>query len=84
MKVLWLSQEPGVQARRVDTLLACLDLSSSQDELRAVESPFQALCCLLTYLFVQVTCSWPRRPRCRPPSSVRRRAPGRGPGPVPW
>lgn len=41
--------------RRMDTLLACLDLSSSREELQALESPFQALCCLLTYLFVQVT-----------------------------
>ncbi|XP_039738095.1 constitutive coactivator of peroxisome proliferator-activated receptor gamma isoform X8 [Pteropus medius] len=54
LKVLWLSQEPGIQARRMDTLLACLDLSSSREELQAVESRFQALCCLLTYLFVQV------------------------------
>ncbi|XP_039738046.1 constitutive coactivator of peroxisome proliferator-activated receptor gamma isoform X3 [Pteropus medius] len=54
LKVLWLSQEPGIQARRMDTLLACLDLSSSREELQAVESRFQALCCLLTYLFVQL------------------------------
>lgn len=70
MRQLWLSQEPGIQAQRLDTLLACFDLSSSREELQAVESPFQALCCLLVYLFVQVTsllavavavtpCSWP-------------------------
>ncbi|KAM7135817.1 constitutive coactivator of peroxisome proliferator-activated receptor gamma isoform 2-T2 [Molossus nigricans] len=54
LKLLWLSQEPGAQAQRVDVLLACFDLSSSREELQAVESPFQALCCLLIYLFVQV------------------------------
>uniref|UniRef100_A0A8D1ULT6 Constitutive coactivator of peroxisome proliferator-activated receptor gamma n=1 Tax=Sus scrofa TaxID=9823 RepID=A0A8D1ULT6_PIG len=54
LKLLWLSQEPGVQARRLDTLLACFDLSSSREELQAVGSPFEALCCLLIYLFVQV------------------------------
>lgn len=54
MKRLWLSQEPGAQAQRVDVLLACFDLSSSREELQAVESPFRALCCLLIYLFVQV------------------------------
>ncbi|KAM5284855.1 constitutive coactivator of peroxisome proliferator-activated receptor gamma isoform 4-T6 [Hipposideros larvatus] len=54
LKLLWLNQEPGTQALRVDTLLACFDLSSSREELQAVESPFQALCCVLTYLFVQV------------------------------
>uniref|UniRef100_A0A8C3WF61 Constitutive coactivator of peroxisome proliferator-activated receptor gamma n=1 Tax=Catagonus wagneri TaxID=51154 RepID=A0A8C3WF61_9CETA len=54
LKLLWLSQEPGVQARRLDTLLACFDLSSSREELQAIGSPFAALCCLLTYLFVQV------------------------------
>lgn len=59
MKLLWLNQEPGTQTLRVDTLLACFDLSSSREELQAVESPFQALCCVLTYLFVQVTL--PRR-----------------------
>lgn len=84
LKVLWLSQEPGVEARRMDTLLACLDLSASREELQAVESPFQALCCLLTYLFVQVTCSRSRAaPHRRPSSSTRRRARGRSPGPVP-
>lgn len=55
MKLLWLSQEAGLQAQRLDTLLACFDLSSSREELQVVESPFQALCCLLIYLFVQVT-----------------------------
>ncbi|XP_023377497.1 constitutive coactivator of peroxisome proliferator-activated receptor gamma isoform X3 [Pteropus vampyrus] len=60
LKVLWLSQEPGIQARRMDTLLACLDLSSSREELQAVESRFQALCCLLTYLFVQLEHVEPR------------------------
>ncbi|XP_043744084.1 constitutive coactivator of peroxisome proliferator-activated receptor gamma isoform X2 [Cervus elaphus] len=54
LRQLWLSQEPGIQAQRLDTLLACFDLSSSREELQAVESPFQALCCLLVYLFVQV------------------------------
>ncbi|XP_027626211.1 constitutive coactivator of peroxisome proliferator-activated receptor gamma isoform X1 [Tupaia chinensis] len=54
LKVLWLSQEPGVEARRLDTLLACFNLSSSREELQAVESPLRALCCLLIYLFVQV------------------------------
>ncbi|XP_057593990.1 constitutive coactivator of peroxisome proliferator-activated receptor gamma isoform X2 [Hippopotamus amphibius kiboko] len=54
LKLLWLSQEPGIQAQRLDTLLACFDLSSSREELQAVEGPFQALCCLLIYLFVQV------------------------------
>lgn len=54
LKRLWLNQEPAMQTLRVDTLLACFDLSSSREELQAVESPFQALCCLLTYLFVQV------------------------------
>ncbi|XP_047625631.1 constitutive coactivator of peroxisome proliferator-activated receptor gamma isoform X1 [Phacochoerus africanus] len=54
LKLLWLSQEPGVQARRLDTLLACFDLSSSREELQDVGSPFEALCCLLIYLFVQV------------------------------
>lgn len=55
LKLLWLNHEPGTQARRVEVLLACFDLSSSSEELQAVESPFQALCCLLAYLFVQVT-----------------------------
>lgn len=55
MKLLWLNQEPGTQARRVEALLGCFDLSSSREELQAVENPFRALCCLLTYLFVQVT-----------------------------
>ncbi|KAM8788017.1 constitutive coactivator of peroxisome proliferator-activated receptor gamma [Rhynchonycteris naso] len=54
LRQLWLNQEPGTQVRRVDVLLACFDLSSSRDELQAVESPWQALCCLLIYLFVQV------------------------------
>ncbi|XP_012514769.1 PREDICTED: constitutive coactivator of peroxisome proliferator-activated receptor gamma isoform X1 [Propithecus coquereli] len=54
LKMLWLNQEPEVQARRLDTLLACFNLSSSREELQAVESPFAALCCLLIYLFVQV------------------------------
>ncbi|XP_024600673.1 constitutive coactivator of peroxisome proliferator-activated receptor gamma isoform X1 [Neophocaena asiaeorientalis asiaeorientalis] len=54
LKLLWLSQEAGLQAQRVDTLLACFDLSSSREELQVVESPCQALCCLLIYLFVQV------------------------------
>lgn len=54
LEVLWLSQEPAVQARRLDTLLACFNLSSSREELQAVESPLRALCCLLIYLFVQV------------------------------
>ncbi|XP_060023969.1 constitutive coactivator of peroxisome proliferator-activated receptor gamma isoform X2 [Lagenorhynchus albirostris] len=54
LKLLWLSQEAGLQAQRLDTLLACFDLSSSREELQVVESPFQALCCLLIYLFVQV------------------------------
>lgn len=55
MNLLWLNQELGTQALRTDTLLACFDLLSSREELQAVEMPFQALCCLLTYLFVQVT-----------------------------
>ncbi|XP_057383884.1 constitutive coactivator of peroxisome proliferator-activated receptor gamma isoform X3 [Balaenoptera acutorostrata] len=54
LKLLWLGQEAGLQAQRLDTLLACFDLSFSREELQVVESPFQALCCLLTYLFVQV------------------------------
>ncbi|XP_028702776.1 constitutive coactivator of peroxisome proliferator-activated receptor gamma isoform X5 [Macaca mulatta] len=54
LKILWLNQEPEMQVRRLDTLLACFNLSSSREELQAVESPFQALCCLLIYLFVQV------------------------------
>ncbi|XP_066103853.1 constitutive coactivator of peroxisome proliferator-activated receptor gamma isoform X2 [Saccopteryx bilineata] len=54
LRQLWLNQEPGTQVRRVDVFLACFDLSSSREELQAVESPFQALCCLLIYLFVQV------------------------------
>ncbi|KAL6030064.1 hypothetical protein STEG23_011463 [Scotinomys teguina] len=54
LEVLWLSQEPAAQARRLDTLLACFNLSSSREELQAVESPLRALCCLLVYLFVQV------------------------------
>lgn len=54
MNLLWLNQELGTQALRTDTLLACFDLLSSREELQAVEMPFQALCCLLTYLFVQV------------------------------
>ncbi|XP_048661715.1 constitutive coactivator of peroxisome proliferator-activated receptor gamma isoform X5 [Marmota marmota marmota] len=54
LKSLWLNQEPAVQARRLDALLACFNLSSSRDELLAVESPLRALCCLLIYLFVQV------------------------------
>ncbi|XP_069344052.1 constitutive coactivator of peroxisome proliferator-activated receptor gamma isoform X2 [Eulemur rufifrons] len=54
LKMLWLSQEPEVQVRRLDTLLACFNLSSSREELQALESPLAALCCLLIYLFVQV------------------------------
>ncbi|XP_078226634.1 constitutive coactivator of peroxisome proliferator-activated receptor gamma isoform X12 [Callithrix jacchus] len=54
LKILWLNQEPEIQVRRLDTLLACFNLSSSREELQAVESPFQAFCCLLIYLFVQV------------------------------
>ncbi|KAF6270209.1 family with sequence similarity 120B [Rhinolophus ferrumequinum] len=54
LNLLWLNQELGTQALRMDTLLACFDLLSSREELQAVEMPFQALCCLLTYLFVQV------------------------------
>ncbi|XP_036921182.1 constitutive coactivator of peroxisome proliferator-activated receptor gamma isoform X1 [Sturnira hondurensis] len=54
LKQLWLSQDPGTQARRMDVLLACLDLSSSREELQALESPFRMLCCLLIYLFMQV------------------------------
>ncbi|PNJ17613.1 FAM120B isoform 6 [Pongo abelii] len=53
LKILWLNEEPEIQVRRLDTLLACFNLSSSREELQAVESPFQALCCLLIYLFVQ-------------------------------
>nr|XP_021526345.1 constitutive coactivator of peroxisome proliferator-activated receptor gamma isoform X3 [Aotus nancymaae] len=53
LKILWLNQEAEIQVRRLDTLLACFNLSSSREELQAVESPFQALCCLLIYLFVQ-------------------------------
>lgn len=54
LEVLWLSQEPAAQARRLDTLLACFNLSSSREDLQAVESPLRALCCLLIYIFVQV------------------------------
>ncbi|XP_044097928.1 constitutive coactivator of peroxisome proliferator-activated receptor gamma isoform X5 [Neovison vison] len=54
LKSLWLNQEPGVQGRRLDALLGCFDLSSSREELQAVENPYKALCCLLIYLFVQV------------------------------
>ncbi|XP_077910559.1 constitutive coactivator of peroxisome proliferator-activated receptor gamma isoform X5 [Halichoerus grypus] len=53
LKLLWLNQEPGIQGRRLDALLGCFDLSSSREELQAVENPFKALCCLLIYLFVQ-------------------------------
>ncbi|XP_008065671.1 constitutive coactivator of peroxisome proliferator-activated receptor gamma [Carlito syrichta] len=54
LKMLWLNPEPEVQARRLDTLLACFNLSSSREDLQSVETPFRALCCLLIYLFVQV------------------------------
>ncbi|XP_049641126.1 constitutive coactivator of peroxisome proliferator-activated receptor gamma isoform X2 [Suncus etruscus] len=55
LKLLWLNrQEPEVQAQRLDTLLACFDLSSAREELQEVEGPFKAFCCLLIYLFVQV------------------------------
>uniref|UniRef100_A0A8C2LWA7 Constitutive coactivator of peroxisome proliferator-activated receptor gamma n=1 Tax=Cricetulus griseus TaxID=10029 RepID=A0A8C2LWA7_CRIGR len=54
LEVLWLSQDPAAQARRLDSLLACFNLSSSKEELQAIESPLRALCCLLIYLFVQV------------------------------
>ncbi|XP_021090319.1 constitutive coactivator of peroxisome proliferator-activated receptor gamma isoform X2 [Mesocricetus auratus] len=54
LEVLWLSQDPAAQAQRVDSLLACFNLSSSREELQALESPLRALCCLLIYLFVQV------------------------------
>ena len=54
LEVLWLSHEPAAQALRLDTLLACFNLSSAREELQAVESPLRALCCLLVYLFVQV------------------------------
>ncbi|XP_040821181.1 constitutive coactivator of peroxisome proliferator-activated receptor gamma isoform X2 [Ochotona curzoniae] len=54
LKLLWLNQEPEAQAQRLETLLACFNLSSSKEELQAIESPFRALCCLLIYLFVQV------------------------------
>lgn len=57
LEVLWLSQEPAAQARRLDTLLACFNLSSLREDLQAVESPLRALCCLLIYIFVQVTLS---------------------------
>ncbi|XP_019568205.2 constitutive coactivator of peroxisome proliferator-activated receptor gamma isoform X2 [Rhinolophus sinicus] len=60
LNLLWLNQELGTQALRMDTLLACFDLLSSREELQAVEMPFQALCCLLTYLFVQLDCVDPR------------------------
>ncbi|XP_060061181.1 constitutive coactivator of peroxisome proliferator-activated receptor gamma isoform X2 [Erinaceus europaeus] len=54
LRSLWLDQGPQVEAQRLDALLACFDLSSAREELQAVEGPFQALCCLLMYLFVQV------------------------------
>uniref|UniRef100_A0A8C4KSS6 Constitutive coactivator of peroxisome proliferator-activated receptor gamma n=1 Tax=Equus asinus asinus TaxID=83772 RepID=A0A8C4KSS6_EQUAS len=54
LKLLWLNQEPEIPARRLDTLLACFDLSSSFFFFFSVENPFKALCCLLIYLFVQV------------------------------
>ncbi|XP_029800607.1 constitutive coactivator of peroxisome proliferator-activated receptor gamma isoform X3 [Suricata suricatta] len=54
LKLLWLNQDPGLQAHRLDALLGCFDLFSSREELQAVENPFKALCCLLIYLFVQV------------------------------
>ncbi|XP_020041665.2 constitutive coactivator of peroxisome proliferator-activated receptor gamma isoform X1 [Castor canadensis] len=54
LEVLWLNQEPETQAQRLDTLLACFNLSSSREELQEVESSLRALCCLLIYLFVQV------------------------------
>ncbi|XP_045150432.1 constitutive coactivator of peroxisome proliferator-activated receptor gamma isoform X1 [Echinops telfairi] len=54
LKTLWLTQEPGVRALRYEVLLACFNLSSMQEDLRAVEGPFRALCCLLVYLFLQV------------------------------
>ncbi|XP_016068434.1 PREDICTED: constitutive coactivator of peroxisome proliferator-activated receptor gamma isoform X2 [Miniopterus natalensis] len=80
LKLLWLDQEPGTQVRRMDALLACFDLSSSREDLQAVESPFQALCCLLIYLFVQVT--WAPCCSCcvAPASSLH---PARGGHPVP-
>ncbi|XP_069866748.1 constitutive coactivator of peroxisome proliferator-activated receptor gamma isoform X2 [Dipodomys merriami] len=54
LEVLWLNLEPAAQSQRLDTLLACFNLSSSREELQTVESPLRALCCLLIYLFVQV------------------------------
>ncbi|KAM4866251.1 constitutive coactivator of peroxisome proliferator-activated receptor gamma [Thomomys bottae] len=54
LEVLWLNLEPAAQNKRLDTLLACFNLSSSREELQTVESPLRALCCLLIYLFVQV------------------------------
>uniref|UniRef100_A0A286Y097 Constitutive coactivator of peroxisome proliferator-activated receptor gamma n=1 Tax=Cavia porcellus TaxID=10141 RepID=A0A286Y097_CAVPO len=54
LKILWLSEEPAVQAQRLDILLSCFNLSSSREELQAVDSPLRALCCLLIYLFIQV------------------------------
>ncbi|XP_042523671.1 constitutive coactivator of peroxisome proliferator-activated receptor gamma isoform X2 [Dipodomys spectabilis] len=54
LEVLWLNLEPAAQNQRLDTLLACFNLSSSREELQTVESPLRALCCLLIYLFVQV------------------------------
>ncbi|KAM5229258.1 constitutive coactivator of peroxisome proliferator-activated receptor gamma [Ctenodactylus gundi] len=54
LKMLWLSREPAVQTQRLNTLLACFNLSSSKEDLQGVESPLRALCCLLIYLFIQV------------------------------
>ncbi|XP_023560590.1 constitutive coactivator of peroxisome proliferator-activated receptor gamma isoform X2 [Octodon degus] len=53
LKILWLNEEPAVQAQRLDILLSCFNLSSSREELQAVDSPLRALCCLLIYLFIQ-------------------------------
>uniref|UniRef100_A0A8C2VVH3 Constitutive coactivator of peroxisome proliferator-activated receptor gamma n=1 Tax=Chinchilla lanigera TaxID=34839 RepID=A0A8C2VVH3_CHILA len=54
LKILWLNEEPAVQAQRLEILLSCFNLSSSREELQAVDSPLRALCCLLIYLFIQV------------------------------
>ncbi|XP_012892090.1 PREDICTED: constitutive coactivator of peroxisome proliferator-activated receptor gamma [Dipodomys ordii] len=60
LEVLWLNLEPAAQNQRLDTLLACFNLSSSREELQTVESPLRALCCLLIYLFVQLDYISPR------------------------
>lgn len=55
----------------MDVLLTCLDLSSSGEELQALESPFRTLCCLLIYLFMQVTAAPAVATQALPPPALR-------------